>query len=132
MVPRGPSLLLAAACSLTSVQASPTPHPPHPPSADYVHPANGICTDYIITQEVTAPVPVFGREPFESNLDVAELLINMTRISTDDYTPSAWVGYETATRNYTISGTFCLPKEPKDGKETTVLLATHGIMYDRR
>lgn len=123
------SLLVASLLPLAAVYASPTPHNPAP---GYVHPSNGVCIDYNITEEVTAPIPVFSHPPFESNYDIAELLINMTRISADGQTPSPIAGFENATRPYTVSGTFCAPREPREGRETTVLVATHGIMYDRR
>jgi hypothetical protein len=127
MVTQRLSLLIAA--FIVTVQAAPKPIP-H--SQQYIHPANGICEDYTITQVITAPLPVFGRAPFENNLDVAEWLTNQTRLSTDGYTPTAFTGFKNATRSYTTSGTFCSPKELKGGKETTVLVATHGVMYDSR
>jgi hypothetical protein len=130
MIPFRTSLLLAALNTLAHVEAKPSGPIPH--SVAYIHPTNGLCKDYSITQEVKAPVPVFAHPPFASNLDIAELLINSTRISTDGFTPSPVSGFENVTRSYTISGTFCSPRKPKDGKETTVLVATHGVMYDRR
>jgi hypothetical protein len=124
-------LLLAVVQLLAHVQSKPT-GPVLPHSTSYIHPSNGVCTEYTITQEVAAPVAVFDHAPFESNLDMSALLINATRTSTDGVTFGPVAGFQNVTRSYTISGTFCSPKEPKDGKETTVVVATHGVMYDRR
>ena len=33
--------------------------------------------------------------------------------------------------DYNISATFCTPNYPKNGKEKTVLLASHGLTYSR-
>ena len=41
-------------------------------------------------------------------------------------------GSENVTKTYSVAGTFCTPKETKNGKENTILLATHGLWYDGR
>jgi len=41
-------------------------------------------------------------------------------------------GVKNVTDTYEVAATFCTPKKTKGGKEKTVLLATHGLGYDRR
>ncbi|ORY10956.1 Alpha/Beta hydrolase protein, partial [Clohesyomyces aquaticus] len=104
---------------------------PKPADDDYIHPSNGICTDYNIAQEVTSSNSIWALPKFENNFDIAALNFNVTRkdaATTFAPFPTA----QNVTRSYGISATFCSLKTKKSGKEKTVLVATHGLLYDRR
>jgi hypothetical protein len=92
---------------------------------------NGICTDYSVTADFTSTNLKWVYPQFESNLDIAAFIANATaKDSATTYRPL--VGNETVTKKHTIAATFCTPKITKDGKEKTVLLASHGAAYDGR
>lgn len=100
------------------------------PDDTYAHPANGICTEYTITETVSyvkrdwiAPKP-------KTNFDIAALRISEATLEgTETFHPLGLP--QNTTNTYKLSATFCKPKI-KNGKETTVLVATHGAAYDRR
>ncbi|KAF1957297.1 alpha/beta-hydrolase [Byssothecium circinans] len=120
--------------ALPSSLASPATYP----SSDHVHPSNGICTDYTVTNTITSQNLIYAYPKFRDNFDVAAHLFNITQGYRDTpeegpigYMPFAPVP-QNATATYTLAGTFCKPKTEKGGKEKTVLVTTHGLGYDRR
>lgn len=117
--------LLAAIGQLTQVVASPAP-------STYVHPPNGICTDLTVTEPVKATYPIWGLPKFESNYDVVSFLFNLSRKDGAVNTPSPVSGFQNLTKTYTVAATFCKPRTPVGDKESTVLVATHGLGYDGR
>ena len=86
------------------------------------------CQEYIIPLEVTSENWKWALDPIKNNYEIAAINAQSGRRDSDSVfhpmTPPS--GSETAT--YTISGTLCQPAEGEDG---TVLLATHGVGYDR-
>jgi hypothetical protein len=98
----------------------------------FVHPANGDCVDYTILTNVTFPSLTYVYPIWKDDHDVAAFLFNM---STKDAAKGSFQPYGSTVNNvtttYSISATFCSPKS-KNGKENTVLVATHGGGYDRR
>lgn len=110
--------------------ASPTPEYTGHNTSDYRHPPNGLCTDYSVKQDLTTENYVYSFPPFASNFDVASFLFNLSR---KDYATAfhPLAGTVNVTKEYQVEGTFCTPKS-KNGKENTVLLATHGVAFDRR
>jgi hypothetical protein len=103
-----------------------------------IHPSNGHCKDYTIANTVTSNNQVWTYPKFSNNYDVAAHLFNTTQSYRTD-AASGTIGYnpfgakpKEVTAKYTLEGTFCRPKEEKGGKEKTVLVATHGLGYDRR
>ena len=124
----GAVLVLVAIAILSRIRAvvaTPAPN-------TYVHPSNGICTDYTVTEEVTSADPIWGLPKFQTNFDVAYFLFNSTRKDSQANTPSPISGYQNNTKTYTVAATFCTPQKPVGGRETTVLLASHGLGYDGR
>ena len=117
--------VLAVLSRIRAVVASPAQN-------TYVHPSNGICTDYTVKEEVTSTDPIWGLPKFETNFDIAYFLFNSTRKDSQVNTLSPISGYQNRTKTYTVAATFCSPRKPVSGKETTVLLATHGLGYDGR
>jgi hypothetical protein len=104
------------------------PHPNQPGSA---HPVNGICTDYTVNEEVKFLKPTFSFPPLRDNFDVASLTTNVSYKSIAGFQPV--IGGTNITQAYRLSGTFCTPSKPKgDAKKNTVLVTTHGAMYDGR
>ncbi|KAF2651551.1 alpha/beta-hydrolase [Lophiostoma macrostomum CBS 122681] len=99
---------------------------------DFVHPANGDCTDYTIQTNVTFPSLTYAYPKWKDDHDVAAFLFNM---STKDAAKGSFQPYmdppQNVTRTYGVSATFCSPKS-KNGKEDNVIVATHGGGYDRR
>ncbi|KAK5045486.1 hypothetical protein LTR84_009104 [Exophiala bonariae] len=110
---------------MVPVVATPTPN-------TYVHPPNGICTDYTITEQTNSSDAIWGLPKFQTNFDIAYFLFNSTRKDSQVSTVPPISGYQNRTNNYTVSATFCSPQKPGSSKETTVLVATHGLGYDGR
>ncbi|KAI9687994.1 MAG: hypothetical protein M1820_010356 [Bogoriella megaspora] len=116
--------LLATFWHISNVAAIPT-------SNDFQHPSNGVCTRYTVREEVASSDPVWGLPKFQDNYDVMSFLVNFSRKdSATAFHPIS--GYQNVTKTYEVAGTFCTPTSPKNGKEKTVLLASHGIWYDGR
>jgi pimeloyl-ACP methyl ester carboxylesterase len=120
--------ILAAASYLQSTSAIslPTRHYTHND-----HPANGICTDFTITKSVTSAQFAFAQPPFKDNYDVAGFLESVASSAKIPSFAPLVPPTKPATKDYTISATFCTPKH-KNGKEATVLVATSGLGYDKR
>ncbi|KAF2464114.1 alpha/beta-hydrolase [Lindgomyces ingoldianus] len=118
--------LFTALPLLNLISASPTIH-----HDEYRHPSNGICTDYTIKSEVTSNDFVWGLDHFNDNYDVAAFLFNNSRKDTFT-TFQPFSGTKNVTKQFEVAATFCTPEEMKGGKEKTVLVATHGLGYDRR
>jgi pimeloyl-ACP methyl ester carboxylesterase len=98
------------------------------------HPSNGICTDFTITKTVTALNYPFALPKWKNNYDVAGFLESLARKPAKD-PKDAFVPLgkpSNLTQTHTIFATFCSPKHTKKGKESTVLVATHGLGYDGR
>ncbi|KAK0643896.1 Alpha/Beta hydrolase protein [Cercophora newfieldiana] len=109
------ALLLAAAAALTA-RACPTEN-------------FKICEDYTIPVTTTSNNLAFGLSEFQNNFDVSDFVDTIT--SRDPSTASSVLAAErqNLTANYDISATFCKPAKP--GKKNTVLIATHGLNFDR-
>ncbi|KAF2727034.1 alpha/beta-hydrolase [Polyplosphaeria fusca] len=101
----------------------------YPTNESYPHPANGICIDYTVKEEVTWTKSIWGIPKPKNNFDIAALRISEGAL---DYDFEPISGYENATSTYQLAGTFCSPSKKVGNKEKTVLLATHGGGYDRR
>jgi len=101
----------------------------NPNDDSYRHPANGQCVDYSITEEVTWTKAIWALPKLENNFVVAALRANISSLDIDFHPFSGTVN---VTSTYTLAGTFCTPINKTGGKESIVLLATHGIGYDSR
>ncbi|KAK0666498.1 alpha/beta-hydrolase [Cercophora samala] len=91
------------------------------------------CNDYKIPVTVSSTNAVFGLDPFESDFDVADFVTTIAshtpEVSASVLSPFA----VNVTETYTISATFCRPghEKPDPKIENTVLIATHGLNFDR-
>ncbi|KAF1999843.1 alpha/beta-hydrolase [Amniculicola lignicola CBS 123094] len=125
---RSVSSVLFAALSLGSL-VSAVPHNDNPNG--YLHPTNGECKEYTVKESVTSVVLEWGLPKFRDNFDVTAWRFNSSRKdSKETFKPVS--GAKPSTGTYTISGTFCAPKHPRLGRESTVLVLSHGLGYDRR
>jgi len=88
------------------------------------------CVSYTIPLTITSENFVFNITKFKNDLDLAHVITDIARKDSNaTFHPVS--GVENVTAQYSISGTFCSPKTPSgNGREKTVLLATHGIGYD--
>ncbi|KAK3984059.1 alpha/beta-hydrolase [Cladorrhinum sp. PSN332] len=112
------SLALAAASLLHTTQAAGVPK---------------TCNDYKIPINITSTNAIFGLDRFKTNFDVADFI---DIYSSRDETVSKSVlsnRTENVTATYTISATFCRPGHgtPAPNAKKSVLIATHGLGYDR-
>ncbi|KAK3067862.1 hypothetical protein LTR53_014994 [Teratosphaeriaceae sp. CCFEE 6253] len=90
-----------------------------------------LCHEYTIPVEVESEDFVLSIPPFQNNYDVADFVTNITRRgSATDFNPFA--GSEKVTHAYNISATFCTPVDPRAKHRDTVILATHGLNFDRQ
>lgn len=91
-----------------------------------------ICKDYSISLNITSPVltPVYPK--FEDSFDVAGF-INSINARDADVSFNPFLNGLTHPVNamYTISATVCSPTS-STAKGKTLLLATHGLGYDRK
>lgn len=90
------------------------------------------CVEYSIPLTVTAPNLVPAFPIFKDSFDVVDLVNQAARRDVDEaFHPFPLSDPPIVTANVTIAATFCTPKYP-NGYEKTVLLASHGLGFDRR
>ena len=105
-------------CAYSSCQSDPQlTQPYYPPGAE--------CAEYRIPVTITSENVVFKFPKWENNFQLQDFLTAATTRASANY-PSIVDGTKNETATYTIAASFCTP-EKKNGKETTVVLATHGI-----
>jgi hypothetical protein len=86
------------------------------------------CTDYTIPVHPTSINFVWAKE-FKNNFDVVDFLSNVgSRTAATDFHP--YSGSAQSTGNYSISATFCSPKNATNSNGI-VLLLSHGLNFDR-
>lgn len=123
-------LLTTAALVLIGSQlsaAAPLVSPPDSP------PDSGVpktCRDFAIPVPVTSSNLKFGLAEFWDDFDVVDFVDTIT--SRDPAAAGSVVApeRETVSATYEISGTICRPLIA-DKKENTLLIATHGLNFDR-
>ncbi|KAK8016855.1 hypothetical protein PG993_015044 [Apiospora rasikravindrae] len=123
--------LLSAALLLSPTLSAPSAYPLSSASMERM----GDCIDYQIPVTTRTEAQVWGLPKFSSNFDVSAFILSLIRRTTVPPTIpfNPFKGTRNVTGNYTIGATFCSPKNAsKGGHEKTVLLATHGLGYDRR
>ncbi|KAF2737886.1 alpha/beta-hydrolase [Polyplosphaeria fusca] len=105
--------------------------PANSTTSPYVHPANGDCVDYTIVTKLTTENLKWILPKVENNFDVAKIAMGMARSdSAEKFNPTS--GPTNETKEYTISATYCSPKKEQKGRESTVMVMTHGGGYDSR
>ncbi|KAF2831172.1 alpha/beta-hydrolase [Ophiobolus disseminans] len=124
------AFLLAASSIIPAAQANPVSST----NGSLERPSSSVaqCVPYTIPISITSQNLVFNFTQFKNDLDVAYIITEITR-KDSNVTFHPVSGIKNVTTTYSISGTFCSPKKPSgNGREKTVLLATHGIGYDGR
>ncbi|KAK4454242.1 Alpha/Beta hydrolase protein [Podospora aff. communis PSN243] len=108
---------------LTATALTAAAHPTANPSK--------ICQDYTIPLTITSNNLAFGLPKFQNNFDVADFVDTIT--SRNALTAASVIApnRQTLTANYSISATFCKPAIPPKNHKHTVLIATHGLNFDR-
>lgn len=91
------------------------------------------CQDYNIPLDITSTVneTTSAFPPFKSNLDVVNFVFNLARRDTKTAFVPLSMSQKNVTTSYNIAGTFCTPAYHA-GNQSTVILATHGLGFDRR
>lgn len=97
-------------------------------SATAITPAKS-CQDYKIPVTVTSENLVFGPR-FADNFDLVDFVTDLnSRTASTKFNP--FTGRENQTGSYTISATFCSPRDDDAPKKDTILLLSHGVNFDR-
>jgi len=89
-----------------------------------------LCEEYIIPVNVTSQVLIPKYPQFEDSYDVVGFVNDLTRRDSNT-TFSPFAGVKSATASYTIGATICIPNKNGGGNKT-LLVASHGLGYDRR
>jgi hypothetical protein len=84
----------------------------------------------MIPLNVTSQVLIPQYPGFEDSYDVVGFVNDLTRRDTNT-TFSPFAGVKNVTASYTIGATICIPSK-NSGEDKTLLLASHGLGYDRR
>ena len=89
------------------------------------------CTSYNIPITVSTTNAVFGLPHFQTDLNVADFVNTLGSRDNDTAMSVLAPTTENVTASYTISATFCRPGGRGGGKNGTVLIATHGLGFDK-
>lgn len=95
------------------------------------HPTDSFktCKDYVLPVTVTSTNYVWGLPTIETNYDIATFTTNLAAWDSNvTWHPISGIT-PNVTASYKIAGTFCTPTT---GDSKTVLLASHGVGFDRR
>lgn len=124
-------LVLSALLFISSTSGAPSSsNPSNSPGSMEV--LGGNCLDYQIPVTTQTEALIWGLPKFTTNYDASAFILSLIRRPSPTIPFTPFSGSKNVTGNYTIGATFCSPKESKDGHEKTVLLATHGLGFDRR
>ncbi|KAL3419304.1 hypothetical protein PVAG01_09526 [Phlyctema vagabunda] len=89
-----------------------------------------VCQNYAVPVGVSTQFFTLTLPEFTDSLDAVDFAYNIARRDSDTSFFPITGAQEPLNKTYTISGTFCTPVT-KNGREGTVLLATHGLGFDR-
>jgi hypothetical protein len=95
----------------------------------YAHPVESLktCIEYSIPVTVTSENWIWSYPLFRSNYEVVNFITDsQARTAATDFKPFS--GLQNQTASYTIGATLCTPK---GYSKKTLLLATHGLNFDR-
>ena len=104
-------------CMCVSGNTSALSQPYYPPAAN--------CVEYTIPVSITSNNSIFDFPEWDDDYALEDFLAIATTRSTADF-PSIITGQQVEEATYNIAASFCTPKVT-NGKESTVILATHGI-----
>ncbi|OQO01388.1 hypothetical protein B0A48_12943 [Cryoendolithus antarcticus] len=89
------------------------------------YPANAHCVEYTVPISISYDRVNFNFSQWPDNSALEQSLVDFTTRPTAGF-PSIVNGTVHETADCTVAASFCTPRKP-DGKEMTVILATHGI-----
>ncbi|KAK0717924.1 Alpha/Beta hydrolase protein [Lasiosphaeria miniovina] len=91
------------------------------------------CNSYNIPVTVTSTNLVFGLPHFQTDFDVADFVDTITSRNVTTASSVIAPGVQVVTATYNIAATFCRPGngKPDSKKKSTVLIATHGLGFDK-
>lgn len=87
------------------------------------------CINQTIPLHLSARQAVFNLAVPQTNLEVTDFILNMTRQG-GNFTNEILTGYNTTVGTYNISTQFCMPSE-SNTTNPTVQVLTHGIGFDK-
>jgi hypothetical protein len=125
------TIILTAVALPQFALSNPTPPQPNASYPGFIHPKNGVCTDYTVKETVSYPEIQWVHPHFTDNHDLVAFSANVSRkggLGADQ----PFGNTKNVTKTFEIASTFCKPAGKKNGHETTVLVATHGLGFDRR
>ena len=93
------------------------------------YPPNASCFDYFIPLNITSAQYSFNATKWTDNDGLTQFVIENVGRDPGKVSPLSMPSNVTA--QYSISATFCTPKDSSSNKAKTVLLATHGLGFDR-
>ncbi|KAH9205469.1 Alpha/Beta hydrolase protein [Leptodontidium sp. 2 PMI_412] len=99
-------------------------------SLAFAHPREEtkICKDYVLPVTITSGAYVWGLPTLDTDYDVTTFTANLSRWDANvTFHPISGFSPQ-VTASYKIAGTFCAPAK---GNSKTVLLASHGLGFDR-
>ncbi|KAK4932159.1 hypothetical protein LTR49_001456 [Elasticomyces elasticus] len=134
--PRDMSVSSALLCALgfrtaTGSPAMPGGHHNSAPSygkpqyTQAYYPESAECVEYKIPITVSYDAVTFNFTHWEDDYQLQQFFADVTTRAGAGY-PTIISGTEPISGSYEIAASFCTPKQP-NGKESTVILATHGI-----
>ncbi|PVI08560.1 alpha/beta-hydrolase [Periconia macrospinosa] len=94
--------------------------------ASAYYPPNGVCSDFYVPLSLDYEGPEWNASRWNNAFELQDFLSTATASARAGY-PLPLGPMKRFQGNYEIAATFCTPRTPKDGKEKTVIVATHGI-----
>ncbi|CAI6247338.1 unnamed protein product [Periconia digitata] len=89
-------------------------------------PPNGLCSDFFVPISIDYEGPEWNASRWTTAYQLQDFLSSASASDRANY-PPALGDMKRFRGSYEIAATFCTPRAPKDGKEKTVIVATHGI-----
>lgn len=98
--------------------------------AGYV-PPGAICQNYTVPVSVDTQAYTYNGTQWHNDFELANFVsLQVGRIAKSPH--ELYTGPHPFQANYEIGATFCTPSDTKLGKEKIVLLATHGLWFERK
>lgn len=93
--------------------------------------AHKTCKSFKIPVSIDSTEMVYALPPVETDFDISAFVDTITSRSAPD-SSSYFSGSKNVSKTYEVGATFCTPsKGGNDAHKDTVLIATHGLGFDR-
>ncbi|TVY92383.1 hypothetical protein LAWI1_G002284 [Lachnellula willkommii] len=90
-----------------------------------------LCQDFELSVTVTSSNFVFGAPKFNNNFDVTDFVTDLASREPPKTFSPLLPDKVNQTGTYNIASTFCAPSDTHAANRSTVILATHGLNFDR-